>query len=112
MISAGFCDELIKISMTEESKEKAKAIGKIVGGGAASAGAAHGLYTLGRYAVEKSLDRPLRSAVARKYAPIAAPVIGAIGGGLATANLLAKRNILEEAAAKGRARDEAKRGAS
>lgn len=95
MITSAFCDELIKMSMDPEFKDRMKANAKIVGAATLGAGAAHGTHTLVRYLLEKNLTPAQRAAAANKIQgsklgpKIYSAALGAALGGLAQA----RRNV-------------------
>lgn len=84
MISTSFCDELIKISMAPETKQRIKGEAKLIGAAGAAAAGAHGVGELGRYMVEKHYGKAARKHIADKAMrggfPAVAGLVTYLGG--------------------------------
>jgi len=106
MISESFCDELIKISMDPETKQRLKNEAKLIGQAGAVAGATHGLWELGRYAAEKHYGKKVLQNTAGKAMRGGLPAAAAIGTYVATkayqkGKAQDRKRLMEAAKAKG-----------
>lgn len=79
MISAAFCDELIKISMTPETKQRLKNEAKLLGAVGAGAATAHGVAELARYGVEKKYGPEMAKRISSKAMKGGFPAVAALG---------------------------------
>jgi hypothetical protein len=102
MISAAFCDELVKISMDPETKKRLKNEAKLIGASGAVAAGVHGAAELGRYALEKKYGPAIRKRIATKAIRGGAPGVAAIGTYLASKAIQHNRERARKQLAEGK----------